>query len=191
MPPVNRAAQHHRALVVWFTGLSGAGKSTISKLVEERLRELGVHTYALDGDDIRRGLSKDLGFSAADRVENIRRCGEVAALMVDAGLVVLASFISPYAADRRLVRELLPAGGFVEVFVDTSLAEAERRDTKGLYARARRGEITDFTGIDAPYEVPSAAELYLTTESTTAQECAERVVSHLLAAGLLEPERRH
>jgi bifunctional enzyme CysN/CysC len=179
------AAKHHRPMLVWFTGLSGAGKSTLSGLVDRQLLALGVHTYALDGDDVRRGLSKDLGFSAHDREENIRRCGEVAALMVDAGLVVLASFISPYAADRQLVRGLVADGEFVEVFVDVPLAEAERRDPKGLYARARRGELIDFTGIDAPYEAPTAPDVHLRTATATAQDCADRVVAHLLAHGLL------
>jgi len=180
------AAMHHRPLTVWFTGLSGAGKSTIANLVEQRLHELGVHTYLLDGDNVRHGLSRDLGFSAADRVENIRRVGEVAALMVDAGLVVLAAFISPYRAERQLVRDMVAPGEFVEVFVDTPLAVAEGRDTKGLYARARRGELRDFTGIDAPYEAPLQPELRLDAAGRSAVDCAEAVVRHVLATGLLE-----
>jgi bifunctional enzyme CysN/CysC len=179
------AAKHHRPMLVWFTGLSGAGKSTVSGLVDRQLLALGVHTYALDGDDVRRGLSRDLGFSAQDREENIRRCGEVAALMVDAGLVVLASFISPYAADRQLVRGLVAGDEFVEVFVDVPLEVAERRDPKGLYARARRGELIDFTGVDAPYEAPIDPEVHLHTATTTAQECAAQVVAHLLGRSLL------
>jgi len=179
------AAMHHRPMVVWFTGLSGAGKSTLANLVEQRLHALGVHTYLLDGDNVRHGLSRDLGFSAADRVENIRRVGEVAALMVDAGLVVLAAFISPYRAERQLVRDMVAPGEFVEVFVDTPLAVAERRDTKGLYARARRGELRDFTGIDAPYETPLQPELRLDADGRSAVDCAEAVVHHVLATGLL------
>lgn len=176
---------HHRPLIVWFTGLSGAGKSTVAGLVHDRLHDLGVHAYSLDGDVVRRGLCRDLGFSAADRVENIRRCGEVAALMVDAGLVVLAAFISPYAADRQLVRELVADDEFVEVFVDVPLAEAERRDPKGLYARARRGELADFTGVDAPYEAPRQPDLHLHTATTGAAACADLVIAHLLARDLL------
>jgi len=180
------AAMHHRPLAVWFTGLSGAGKSTIANLVEQRLHALGVHTYLLDGDNVRHGLSRDLGFSEADRVENIRRVGEVAALMVDAGLVVLAAFISPYRAERQLVRDMVSPQEFVEVFVDTPLAVAEGRDPKGLYARARRGELRDFTGIDAPYEVPLQPELRLDAAGRTAIDCADAVVAHVLAGGLLD-----
>ncbi len=138
--------------MVWLTGLSGAGKSTIANLVEKRLHALGRHTYLLDGDNVRHGLNKDLGFTEEDRVENIRRVAEVAKLMVDAGLIVLVSFISPFRAERRLAREILQDGEFVEVFVDTPLAVAEQRDVKGLYKKARAGELKNFTGIDSPYE---------------------------------------
>jgi bifunctional enzyme CysN/CysC len=165
---------------LWFTGLSGSGKSTIANLVEKRLTAMGLHTYLLDGDNVRHGLNKDLGFSDQDRVENIRRVAEVAKLMVDAGLIVLVSFISPFRAERRMARELFADGEFVEVFVDTPLEEAERRDVKGLYAKARAGKIPNFTGIDSPYEAPEAPELRLTTVEHDAQALAERVVERLL-----------
>jgi bifunctional enzyme CysN/CysC len=165
---------------LWFTGLSGSGKSTIANLVEKRLMALGRHTYLLDGDNVRHGLNKDLGFSDEDRVENIRRVAEVAKLMVDAGLIVLVSFISPFRAERRLARELFEDGEFIEVFVDTPLEEAERRDVKGLYAKARAGKIPNFTGIDSPYEVPEAAELQLRTLDESPEALAELVVARLL-----------
>ena len=166
---------------MWFTGLSGSGKSTIANLVEKRLLAAGHHTYLLDGDNVRHGLNKDLGFTDEDRVENIRRVAEVARLMVDAGLIVLVSFISPFRAERRLARGMFAEGEFLEVFVDTPLAVAEQRDVKGLYARARAGELRNFTGIDSPYEMPEHAELRLSTETTRAEVLAERVVELLLA----------
>jgi len=166
---------------LWFTGLSGSGKSTIANLVEKRLQAMGLHTYLLDGDNVRHGLNKDLGFSDQDRVENIRRVAEVARLMVDAGLIVLVSFISPFRAERRMARELFADGEFVEVFVDTPLEEAERRDVKGLYAKARAGKIPNFTGIDSPYEMPEAPELRLATVGESAEALAERVVERLLS----------
>lgn len=165
---------------VWFTGLSGSGKSTIANLVEQRLHALGLHTYLLDGDNVRHGLNKDLGFTPGDRVENIRRVAEVARLMVDAGLIVLVSFISPYRAERRMARELFGDGEFVEVFVDTPLAVAESRDPKGLYAKARAGRIPNFTGIDSPYEAPEHADLVLDTVAFDAAALAEAVVERLL-----------
>ena len=165
---------------VWFTGLSGAGKSTIANLVEKKLMALGRHTYLLDGDNVRHGLNKDLGFTDQDRVENIRRVAEVSRLMVDAGLIVLVSFISPFRAERRMARELFADGEFVEVFVDTPLDEAERRDVKGLYAKARAGKIPNFTGISSPYEAPEAAEIRLETVSDAADKLAEEVVAYLL-----------
>ena len=174
-----------KACVLWLTGLSGAGKSTIANRVEKRLLSLGRHTYLLDGDNVRHGLNKDLGFTAQDRVENIRRVAEVAKLMVDAGLIVLVSFISPYRAERRMARELFGAGEFLEVYVDTPLAEAERRDVKGLYQKARRGELKNFTGIDAPYETPEHPEIHLHTQQASADESAERIVAYLSAAGML------
>jgi bifunctional enzyme CysN/CysC len=172
--------------VVWFTGLSGAGKSTIANLVEKKLQSEGKHTYLLDGDNVRHGLNRDLGFTDADRVENIRRVGEVARLMVDAGLIVLTAFISPFRSERRMARELLGDGEFFEVHVDTPLAEAEKRDVKGLYAKARAGELKNFTGIDSPYEAPEHAEIVIDTTALSAEQAAEAIVDHLRRAGYLE-----
>jgi bifunctional enzyme CysN/CysC len=169
----------HRPAILWFTGLSGSGKSTIANIVERELHALGVHTYMLDGDNVRHGLNRDLGFTDADRVENIRRVGEVAKLFVDAGLIVLCSFISPFRAERRMVRELVGADEFLEVFVDTPLEECMRRDPKGLYARAKEGKIKNFTGIDSPYEVPENPEIVLDTPHGAAEEAARRVVESL------------
>ena len=164
---------------LWFTGLSGAGKSTIANLVEKKLLAMGQHTYLLDGDNVRHGLNKDLGFTDEDRVENIRRVAEVAKLMTDAGLIVLVSFISPFRAEREMARALFAEGEFLEVFVDTPLAEAERRDVKGLYAKARRGELRNFTGIDSPYEAPEQPELHLLAADSSPVELAERVIRAL------------
>jgi bifunctional enzyme CysN/CysC len=169
--------------VLWFTGLSGAGKSTIANLVEKKLHALGHRTYLLDGDNVRHGLNKDLGFTDADRVENIRRIGEVAKLMVDAGLIVLAAFISPFRAERRMARQLLAPGEFFEIHVDVPLEVAERRDAKGLYRKARRGELKNFTGIDSAYENPEFPELRLSSAELTAEEAATRVIAALVAAG--------
>jgi bifunctional enzyme CysN/CysC len=174
---------HQQPCVVWFTGLSGAGKSTIANLVEKKLHALGHRTYLLDGDNVRHGLNKDLGFTDADRVENIRRIGEVAKLMVDAGLIVLTAFISPFRAERRLARSLVEAGEFLEVHVDVPLEEAERRDPKGLYRKARRGELMNFTGIDSQYEPPEHAELRLPTAELDCEEAADRVIAALRASG--------
>ena len=171
--------------MLWFTGLSGAGKSTIANLVETELHRRGCHTYMLDGDNVRHGLNKDLGFTQADRVENIRRIAEVARLMTDAGLIVLVSFISPFRSERRMARELVAEGEFLEVFVDTPLEVAEGRDPKGLYAKARRGELANFTGIDSPYEPPEHAELRLDTTTLSAEECAAQVVAALGERGML------
>jgi bifunctional enzyme CysN/CysC len=187
---VDRAAharlKGQRPALVWFTGLSGAGKSTIANIVERKLYEQGRHTYLLDGDNVRHGLNKDLGFTDADRVENIRRVAEVAKLMVDAGLIVMASFISPFRAERRMARELLGDGEFVEVFVDSSLEVAEARDVKGLYAKARRGELAHFTGIDSPYEVPESPEVHLDVSgSSTAEDAADQVLAYLRDAGII------
>ncbi|TWI09491.1 sulfate adenylyltransferase subunit CysN [Aerolutibacter ruishenii] len=165
----------------WFTGLSGSGKSTIANLVEKKLHAMGRHTYVLDGDNVRHGLNKDLGFTDEDRVENIRRVAEVARLMTDAGLLVLVSFISPFRAERRMARELFAEGDFIEVFVDTPLPVAEARDVKGLYAKARAGKIPNFTGIDSPYEAPQAPELRLDTTTASADALADLVVARLLA----------
>ena len=182
-----RAAQAgHRPALVWFTGLSGSGKSTVANLVEQRLHTLGYRTYLLDGDNVRHGLNKDLGFTDADRVENVRRVAEVGKLMVDAGVIVLASFISPFRAERRMARDLMDDGEFVEVFVDSGLEAAEARDRKGLYAKARRGELVNFTGIDSPYEAPEAPEIHLDTSgTTTAEAAAEQVVEHLRRTGII------
>jgi bifunctional enzyme CysN/CysC len=176
----------HRPAVLWFTGLSGAGKSTIANLVEKRLHALGIKTYLLDGDNVRHGLNKDLGFSEADRHENIRRVAEVSRLMVDAGLVVMTSFISPFRTERAMARALLGEGEFVEVHVDTPLDVAESRDVKGLYAKARRGELPDFTGIDSPYEAPEHPEVRVDTTSMTAEEAAEIVVGYLRDKRMLD-----
>ncbi|MCB2106407.1 MAG: sulfate adenylyltransferase subunit CysN [Rhodobacteraceae bacterium] len=166
--------------VIWFTGLSGAGKSTVANLVEQKLHARGLHTYLLDGDNVRHGLNKDLGFTDADRVENIRRIGEVAKLMADAGLVVLCSFISPFRAERQMVRAMMAEGEFIEVFVDATLAEAERRDVKGLYKKARAGLIKNFTGIDSPYERPEAPDVYVDTIQESAAAAAERIVTKII-----------
>ena len=183
---ISRAAQKgQRACVLWFTGLSGAGKSTIANLVEKRLFALGRHTTLLDGDNVRHGLNRDLGFTDTDRVENIRRVGEVSRLMTDAGLIVLVSFISPFRSERQMARELLPEGEFLEVFIDTPLAVAEHRDVKGLYKKARRGEIKHFTGISSPYEAPEHPELHIDTTKLTPEAAAEVIVTQLEARGLL------
>lgn len=180
-----RILNGHGSCVVWFTGLSGAGKSTLANRLEKRLHECQVRTYVLDGDNVRHGLSRDLGFTTADRVENIRRIGEVAKLMVDAGIVVLSAFISPFSAERRMVRGLMAEGEFIEVFVDTPLHVAEQRDPKGLYRKARRGEISGFTGIDAPYEPPQDAEIVIDTSILSIDESVERVYAQLRGAGVL------
>jgi bifunctional enzyme CysN/CysC len=186
---VNRAARSQlkgqRACALWFTGLSGSGKSTIANLVEKRLHALGRHTYLLDGDNVRHGLNKDLGFTDADRVENIRRVGEVSKLMVDAGLIVMVSFISPFRSERRMARELLEQGEFIEIFIDTPLAEAEKRDPKGLYRKARAGALPNFTGIDSPYEAPEHAEITIRTTDTTPEAAAELIINELDKAGII------
>jgi bifunctional enzyme CysN/CysC len=179
------AAKHQRPCVLWFTGLSGAGKSTIANLVEKRLHDMGRHTYTLDGDNVRHGLNKDLGFTDADRVENIRRVSETAKLMVDAGLIVLVSFISPFAGERRMAREKLEDGEFIEVYVSTPLNVCEKRDVKGLYAKARQGKIKNFTGIDSEYEPPTNPELDLDTSTLNAAAAAERIVAYLKDRGYL------
>jgi bifunctional enzyme CysN/CysC len=183
----NRSVQkNQQACVLWFTGLSGAGKSTIANLVEKRLFAMGRHTYLLDGDNIRHGLNRDLGFTDADRVENIRRVGEVARLMTDAGLIVLVSFISPFRSERRLARSLLGPGEFFEVYVDTPLEVAEARDPKGLYRKARAGQIRNFTGIDSPYEPPENPEIRIDTARMTAEQAAEQVIEQLRLAGVID-----
>ena len=177
--------KHQKPAIVWFTGLSGSGKSTIANIVEARLHGEGVHTLMLDGDNVRHGLNKDLGFTDADRVENIRRVGEVAKLMTEAGLVVLCSFISPFRAERQMVRELAEPGEFIEVFVDTPIEECSARDPKGLYKRALAGEIKNFTGISQPYEAPQHAELHLHTSGHTPEAMAQRVMDALRQAGIV------
>ncbi len=178
--------KNQKPCVVWFTGLSGAGKSTIANLVEKRLHAFGCHTYLLDGDNVRHGLNKDLGFTEADRVENIRRVAEVARLMVDAGLIVLVSFISPFRSERRMARELVAEGEFIEVFVDTPLAVAEQRDPKGLYRKARRGELKNFTGVDSPYEPPERSEVTLDTTRLSPEQAARTVLDALERAGVID-----
>ncbi len=173
------ALKGHRPSVVWFTGISGAGKSTIANVLERKLHAAGRHTYLLDGDNLRHGLNRDLGFTTADRVENVRRVAEVAALMADAGLIVLVSLISPYRAERRLARERVGDGEFCEVFVDTPLEVAEARDRKGLYGKARRGELPNFTAVDAPYEAPERPEIHIRTAAMTPEDAAELVMRHL------------
>ncbi len=168
------------ARCVWFTGLPSAGKSTLANLLEQRLYAAGRHSYLLDGDNIRRGLNRDLGFTDADRVENIRRIGEVARLMFDAGLIVLVAFISPFRSEREVARALFPAGAFIEVFVDASIEECERRDVKGLYARARRGELRNMTGIDSPYEPPESPEVRLDTARESPEICVDKILRALL-----------
>ncbi len=175
--------KNQKAKLLWFTGLSGSGKSTIANLVEKKLHVMGKHSFLLDGDNVRHGLNRDLGFTDADRVENIRRVGEVAKLMTDAGLIVLTAFISPFRAERQMVRQMLPESEFVEVFVDTPLAVAEQRDVKGLYKKARAGELKNFTGIDSPYEQPEAAEITVNTVEMSAEEAAEYIVEQLFDGG--------
>ena len=172
--------KNQKAKVLWFTGLSGSGKSTIANEVEKSLNLMNRHTFLLDGDNVRHGLNKDLGFTEADRIENIRRVGEVAKLMADAGLIVLTAFISPFKADRELVRSMLPEGEFIEIFVDTPLEVAEARDVKGLYKKARAGKLKNFTGIDSPYEAPANAEIRVNTVEMTAQEAAAHIIRQLM-----------
>ena len=169
----------HKPALLWFTGLSGAGKSTIANSLEKKLHALGKHTFVLDGDNVRHGLNRDLGFTDADRVENIRRVGEVAKLMTEAGLIVLCSFISPFRAERRMVRELTHPTAFIEIFVDTPLDECIRRDPKGLYAKAKAGRLEHFTGLDSPYEAPEAPELRVTTVATTPESVVDHVLDEL------------
>ena len=180
--------KHQKPALLWFTGLSGSGKSTIASLVEKRLLDRGRHTYTLDGDNVRHGLNRDLGFTKADRIENMRRIGDVSALMVDAGLITLASFISPYRQERQTIREKVGAGEFVEIFVNTPLEVCESRDVKGLYARARAGEIKNFTGIDSEYQAPEKAEIEIKTDEMSAEDAAELVVKYLEENGYLQSD---
>jgi adenylylsulfate kinase len=179
------AAHGHKGAVLWFTGLSGSGKSTIGHRVERMLIERGAFAYVLDGDNVRHGLNSDLGFAPEDRVENIRRIGEVARLFADAGALVVSAFISPYRRDRDRIRSLMPEGEFVEVFVDTPLEICEARDPKGLYKKARAGEIRNFTGLDAPYEAPEHPEVHLETADLSVDEAAEQVIRYLESENIL------
>ena len=172
--------KNQKPAVLWFTGLSGSGKSTIANLVEKKLHRMNRHTFLLDGDNVRHGLNKDLGFTEADRIENIRRVGEVAKLMTDAGLIVITAFISPFKAERDMVRAMLPEGEFVEIFIDTPIAEAEKRDVKGLYKKARSGQLKNFTGIDSPYEAPAEPEIRIDTTAMSPEEAANLIVDRLL-----------
>ncbi len=173
-------------LVIWFTGLSASGKSTIAGALEQILTQQGYHTYLLDGDNVRHGLCKDLGFSDDDRKENIRRVGEVARLGADSGLIILAAFISPFREDRRLVRDILPKDQFVEVFVDAPLAVCQQRDPKGLYAKVERGEIKSFTGIDSPYETPEAPEVHIDAQALSVAESINQLLEYLHQSGVLK-----
>lgn len=173
------ALNKHGAFLVWFTGLSGSGKSTIANALEQELVKNNVHTYLLDGDNVRKGLNNNLSFSPEDRSENIRRIGEVAGLMVDAGLVVLASFVSPYTRDREEVKKIVGYSNYIEVFVNTPIAECERRDTKGLYAKARAGEIDNFTGVNAPYETPITPDIEIDTTQTSIAEAVGIIQKHI------------
>ena len=173
---MREALKNQKAMCVWFTGLSGAGKSTLANFLEQKLAALGRHTYLLDGDNVRHGLNRDLGFSDADRSENIRRAAEVARLMVDAGLIVIVSFISPFDAERKFARSLFAEGQFKEVYVKAPLSVCESRDAKGLYAKARRGQLPNFTGIDSPYEAPSDAEIVIETDKLFKEEAVSEIL---------------
>ena len=188
---VTREERHkskgHKGAVLWFTGMSACGKSTIANAVDHKLHESGKHTFVLDGDNIRLGLNKNLGFSAEDRTENIRRIGEVAKLFASSGTITLTAFISPYRSDRNKVREMMPSGEFIEIFVDASLETCEKRDPKGLYKKARSGEIKNFTGISDPYEIPEKPELVLDSNTKNVDELAEEVIAYLEKQGVLKP----
>ena len=175
----------HKSVVIWFTGLSGSGKSTLAHSVEEELHNLGCKTYVLDGDNVRHGLSSNLTFSDDDRKENIRRIGEAAKLMMEAGIIAMTAFISPFKNDRNLVRQLLPQGDFIEIFCKASLETCESRDVKGLYKRARAGEIKNYTGIDSPYEAPDNPELIIDTESESLEESVVKVIDFLKSKGII------
>lgn len=177
--------KNQKPCLLWFTGLSGSGKSTIANALDVALHKRGYHTFLLDGDNVRHGLCSDLGFSDDDREENIRRVGEVCKLFADAGLIVMSAFISPFTSDRRMVRKLFPAGEFIEVFMDTPLKTCEERDPKGLYRKARSGEIKHFTGIDSPYEIPSHPELRLDTSTMSVEACVDTLIAYLLERNLI------
>ncbi len=185
LPEQRIGANGHQPVVLWYTGLSGSGKSTVANAVDKMLFELGCKTYVLDGDNVRHGLNGDLSFTDADRIENIRRIGEVAKLFVDAGLIVSTAFISPFLADRQMVRDLLPNGLFVEIFIDTPIDVCESRDPKGLYKKARAGEIKNFTGIDSAYDVPLSPEVHVKTDLASIEGCASQVVDYLVEKGIV------
>lgn len=176
----------HRGSIIWFTGLSGAGKSTLAHAVEEDLHQRGCHTFVLDGDNVRHGLCGDLGFSAKDREENIRRIGEMSKLFMEAGVIVLTAFISPYRADRERVRGMVEHGDFMEIYCDTPIEVCESRDVKGLYQKARAGQIADFTGISSPYEAPENPELTVNTGATELEACVEQVISAMINRGVIK-----
>lgn len=182
------AKNGHRGAILWFTGLSGAGKSTLAHAVEEALHQRGCRTFVLDGDNVRHGLCADLGFSSRDRVENIRRIGEVTKLFMEAGVIVLTAFISPYRADRERVRDMVGQSDFIEIYCNASLEICENRDIKGLYKKARAGQITDFTGISAPYEIPVSANLTINTGSASLNVCVEQVIKEIMSRGICELE---
>lgn len=182
----DRQALHgHKSYILWFTGLSGSGKSTIANMIEGKLYEKGISTYILDGDNLRQGLNQDLGFSSEDRKENIRRIGEIAKLFVDGGVIVLATFISPYASDREAVRKIVKQDEFVEIYVKCSLEDCEKRDPKGLYEKARKGEINHFTGISAPYEEPENPEIIIETNRYSIEKCTIQILNFLVNSGYL------
>jgi adenylylsulfate kinase len=180
-----RRLNRHNSVVLWFTGLSGSGKSTIANAVEKQLYEKGLRTYLLDGDNIRHGINQDLSFNPSDRKENIRRIGEISKLFVDAGMIVITAFISPYLQDRSLARSILEEGEFIEVYIKCSLDECEKRDPKGLYKKARTGEISEFTGISSPYEEPNSPEIIIETDRLSIKESAEQVIHYLMENGLI------
>lgn len=184
-PTLRAKLKSQKPCLIWFTGLSGSGKSTLANALDQALYQRGLHTFVLDGDNVRHGLNKDLGFSETDREENIRRIGEVSKLFTQAGLIVLGAFISPFAADRQLLRELFPSGQFIEVYVATPLVMCEQRDPKGLYASARDGDLKNFTGIDSPYEEPRQPELTLDTSLLSVGECVEKLLSLLVKKGFV------
>ncbi|MGE7760013.1 adenylyl-sulfate kinase [Peribacillus sp. NPDC097895] len=181
---LRQALHGHKSYILWFTGLSGSGKSTIANMVESRLHDMGISTYILDGDNLRNGLNEDLGFSSDDRKENIRRIGEVSKIFVDGGIVVLATFISPYASDRENVRKKVQKDEFIEIYVKCPIEACEKRDPKGLYKKARIGEITHFTGVSAPYEEPENPEILIETSQYTIEECVQQVMNYLKDNGL-------
>ena len=183
-----RTLNRHNSLLLWFTGLSGSGKSTIANVVERKLFDLGIKTYTLDGDNIRKGLNKDLSFSPEHRTENIRRIAETANLMIDAGIVVLGAFVSPYKKDRQNIKKIVAEDNFVEIFVNTSIEECERRDVKGLYKKARAGEIKNMTGISAPYEAPENPDIEIKTEKETVEAAAQRTVEYIIPKIKLQNE---